>query len=234
MGLKERLIAQEEGNYLEEENEKEEVLNVSTDDDFVLDPNNIFDDEDKKEDTLLDEALLSNTSPDFEYIENLKIDTKSEDTNNQDEPEVCPKCGGKRRRNGNYYHLKTCEDYKINGEYPNRKQPIEDSSNEFDLEEPELEEKEDIYYPSELQNNLLSLAKRVILTDIQQTYTSKLLTAEALNKLIDAYLSDDNTSISNEHQVFGAVLDEIISSKFQEEHYGDLTVSVLEAIKADL
>lgn len=292
MGLKENLIAREEGR---EEKAPQTTSQEKNDLDLDLDLSNLESLEateagsEPAEDNIPSENLLLNDDIDIslndideadestsaEVESDLKMDNQRETGETEGtegssaEPvkeDVCPKCGGKRRRNGNYYHLKTCEDYKVNGVYPNREdgeatgkplsgdteEPTDtptESPSESDFSEPleNTQEPENSFLEepqssftgvkeaTELHEQLMSLAKQVILEDVKQNYTSKLLTADALNNLIDAYLSgEDNASIANANQVFSSVLDEIISANYKENHYGNLTIPVLEAIKADL
>lgn len=89
-----------------------------------------------------------------------------------------------------------------------------------------------------LGEDLLNLSKRVILLDICNTdnFTSQIVTKEALQKLINAYLSGDDSKypFSNSKAVLSSVIDEICDSDYKHDHYDKLTNSVLVSVKNDL
>jgi hypothetical protein len=85
-----------------------------------------------------------------------------------------------------------------------------------------------------LKEELLSLAKKTVLENIAQNFTSSILTKEALVNLVTNYVKGSGGNITNSNYIFAAVIDEIISNKYAHEYYGDLTIKVLESVKRDL
>lgn len=85
-----------------------------------------------------------------------------------------------------------------------------------------------------LEENLLALAKKVVLEDIVKTFESALITKDALSKLIDSYLNNSQSPYTNGKAVLTSVIDEIMASDYEESHYGELVPMILSSVKADL
>lgn len=85
-----------------------------------------------------------------------------------------------------------------------------------------------------LGEQLLLLAKRVILEDVTKTFTSELLHQNALEKLVNSYLEHLDSPYTNSNAVLVSVIDEILASDYTHEHYGELVPLVLKSVKADL
>ena len=90
------------------------------------------------------------------------------------------------------------------------------------------------YDNSTLEGQLLLLAKKVILEDVTKTFTSELLHQNALEKLVNSYLDHLDSPYTNSNAVLVSVIDEILSSDYTHEHYGELVPLVLQSVKADL
>ena len=93
---------------------------------------------------------------------------------------------------------------------------------------------EEISTPSGLEAQLLLLAKKVILEDITQTFTSDIVTKNALEKLVNSYLDQLDSPYTNSNAVLVSVIDEILESNYTHDHYGELVPQVLQSVKADL
>ena len=66
-------------------------------------------------------------------------------------------------------------------------------------------------------------------------FESEIVTTKALTKMVESYLENKNVSvIANGNAILSAVVDEVIESGYEEEHYGDMTKDILLAVKSDL
>lgn len=93
---------------------------------------------------------------------------------------------------------------------------------------------EEVSTPSGLESQLLLLAKKVILEDVTQTFTSDIVTKNALEKLVNSYLEQLDSPYTNSNAVLVSVIDEILESDYTHDHYGELVPQVLQSVKADL
>lgn len=87
---------------------------------------------------------------------------------------------------------------------------------------------------SNLEAKLLIKAKQTVLDDISSNFKSNILTEEALKKIIDAYINKKKTDFTNSDAIFTSVLDEIISSDYSHDYYGELVQEILESVKSDI
>lgn len=86
-----------------------------------------------------------------------------------------------------------------------------------------------------LGTKLVDLAKGIVLKDMLEHFESEIVTTKALTKMVEAYLETKNVSvIANGNAILSAVVDEVIESGYEEEHYGDMTKDILLAVKSDL
>lgn len=86
-----------------------------------------------------------------------------------------------------------------------------------------------------LGTKLVDLAKGIVLRDMLEHFESEIVTTKALTKMVESYLENKNVSvIANGNAILSAVVDEVIESGYEEEHYGDMTKDILLAVKSDL
>lgn len=86
-----------------------------------------------------------------------------------------------------------------------------------------------------LGTKLVDLAKGIVLKDMLEHFESEIVTTKALTKMVEAYLETKNVSvIANGNAILSAVVDEVIDSGYEEEHYGDMTKDILLSVKSDL
>ncbi len=86
-----------------------------------------------------------------------------------------------------------------------------------------------------LGTKLVDLAKGIVLRDMLEHFESEIVTTKALTKMVESYLENKNVSvIANGNAILSAVVDEVIESGYEEEHYGDITKDILLAVKSDL
>lgn len=86
-----------------------------------------------------------------------------------------------------------------------------------------------------LGTKLVDLAKGIVLRDMLEHFESEIVTTKALTKMVESYLENNNVSvIANGNAILSAVVDEVIESGYEEEHYGDMTKDILLAVKSDL
>lgn len=86
-----------------------------------------------------------------------------------------------------------------------------------------------------LGTKLVDLAKGIVLRDMLEHFESEIVTTKALTKMVESYLENKNVSIiANGNAILSAVVDEVIESGYEEEHYGDMTKDILLSVKSDL
>lgn len=88
---------------------------------------------------------------------------------------------------------------------------------------------------NDLGIKLVDLAKGIVLRDMLEHFESEIVTTKALTKMVESYLETKNVSvIANGNAILSAVIDEVIDSGYEEDHYGDMTKDILLAVKYDL
>lgn len=101
------------------------------------------------------------------------------------------------------------------------------------IPEPEPEPAEEVDDRT-LEDKLLDLAKQTVLTDVIGKFKSNIITDNALQKLVTAYLDGTDWPFSNGQVVLISALDEIVSSDYRNDIYEDLTSDIIESVKSDL
>lgn len=88
---------------------------------------------------------------------------------------------------------------------------------------------------NDLGVKLVDLAKGIVLRDMLEHFESEIVTTKALTKMVESYLETKNVSvIANGNAILSAVIDEVIDSCYEEDHYGGMTKDILLAVKSDL
>ena len=88
---------------------------------------------------------------------------------------------------------------------------------------------------NDLGVKLVDLAKGIVLRDMLEHFESEIVTTKALTKMVESYLETKNVSvIANGNAILSAVIDEVIDSGYEEDHYGDMTKDILLAVRSDL
>lgn len=143
------------------------------------------------------------------------------------EPEPAPTPKRRRRRNkAKAYDVDEEEEERIAAEQyaaSNRAEAV------FEQEKPFRKA------DNSLGTKLVDLAKGIVLRDMLEHFESEIVTTKALTKMVESYLENKNVSvIANGNAILSAVVDEVIDSGYEEEHYGDMTKDILLAVKSDL
>lgn len=88
---------------------------------------------------------------------------------------------------------------------------------------------------NDLGVKLVDLAKGIVLRDMLEHFESEIVTTKALTKMVESYLDTKDVSvIANGNAILSAVVDEVIESGYEEDHYGGMTKDILLAVKSDL
>lgn len=143
------------------------------------------------------------------------------------EPEPAPAPKRRRRRNkAKAYDVDEEEEERIAAE-----QYVTSNRAEAVFEQEKPFRKAD----NSLGTKLVDLAKGIVLRDMLEHFESEIVTTKALTKMVESYLENKNVSvIANGNAILSAVVDEVIDSGYEEEHYGDMTKDILLAVKSDL
>lgn len=222
MSLKDDLIKRANSGDTFAPKRKEDDLEDLEEDDIDLSEELDNELEQSNEDSSFGDIDLSSALDDMDSFSNFKEELDEPEP----EPETAPAPKRRRRKKKATIDNEDEEERIAVEQYAasNRAEAV------FEQEKPVRRSKN-----NDLGTKLVDLAKEIVLRDMLEHFESEIVTTKALTKMIESYLETKNVSvIANGNAILSAVVDEVIDSGYEEEHYGGMTKDILIAVKSDL